>query len=269
MSGDPTLMRTTEEFVARARKLVDDSGLKEPPIDPARLAALQGIARIIVSHSLEVSGQLIRSGDELVIGLNGRESVERRNFSCCHEIAHAFALRSQPSEFQTRMRATVCPGDLAEEHMCDRAAAEMLMPEKFFKPAGADFEPNIASLASLSKRFVSSLGATMVRLGQLRVWPVVFIVWKFRMRLGSFPKLRVVWSVRPAGSRCFIPRHASADPSSGIYATFSTGLPTCENDVLNLGSLRGNYLVENARFGECVVSIVHDPKFLRGSRHAG
>jgi hypothetical protein len=261
-------MRTTEEFVAAAKKLVDDSGIKEPPIDPTQLAALQGIRRIIVSPSLEVSGQLIQSGGELVIGVNGRESVERRNFSCFHEIAHALALGSQPSAFQRKMRAAVCPGALAEEHMCDCAAAEMLMPEKFFRPASADLEPNVASLTSLSKRFVSSLGATMVRLGQLRAWPVVFIVWKFRTRLGSYPKLRVAWSVRPAGSRCFVPRHASAEPSSGIYATFSTGVPTCERDVLNLGSLRGSYLVENARLGKCVVSIVHDPKLLGGIRHA-
>jgi hypothetical protein len=258
-----------DEFIEKAKKLVDDSGIKAPPIDPVHLAALQGIRRIIVSRRLGVSGELIRDGDELTIRLNGLESVERRNFSCCHEIAHALVLSFQPAAAQAGMRAITCTRASVEEDICDRAAAEMLMPEKFFKPAAIGLEPTIASLVALSKRFASSIEATMVRLGQIRIWPVVFIVWKFRTRLGSSPKLRVAWSVRPADSRCFIPRHASADLNSGIYATFSTSLSTCESDTLNLGSLRGSYLIENARFGECVVSIVHDPKLRRGARHAG
>lgn len=258
-----------ESFVARAKTLVNDSGIKEPPIDAAQLARLQGIQRIIVSSNLEVSGLLIQDGDGLAIRLNGRESVERRNFSCCHEIAHTFALHSPFAEFRTGIGSTVCQRYSREEYMCDRAAAEMLMPEKFFKPLATQLEPNIESVIALSRRFVSSIDATIVRLGQLGVWPVVFIIWKFTVRLGSSRKLRVSWSVRPAGSRCFIPQHAPADAASGIYTTFSTSHPTVETETLNLGSLRGTYLVENARFGERVVSIVHDPKLRKGTRHAG
>jgi hypothetical protein len=103
----------------------------------------------------------------------------------------------------------------------------------------------------------------MVRIGQLGMWPVVFVVWKFTNGLESARKLRIFWSVRPAGSRCYVPRHAAADPRSGIYATFLSAQPTCERETLYLGSLRGKHMVENARFGEYVVSIVRDPK-LRG-----
>ena len=265
MSIQVSSVDATEVFVTRAKKLVDDSGIKEPPIDPARLAIVQGVRRIMVSNTMEVSGELVRDGGELVIRLNGRESPQRRNFSCCHEIAHTFAFHSPLAEMSVRMRTISCLRYSPQEQMCDRAAAEMLMPEKFFRPVAANLRPGIESLATLSRVFGSSIGATMIRLGQLRVWPVVFIVWKFTTRLGSSRKLRVFWSARPAGSRCFIPRHAPARPASGMYATFSTSVPTFESESLDLGSLRGSYLIENARFGEHVVSIVHDPKLRRGA----
>jgi hypothetical protein len=63
--------------------------------------------------------------------------------------------------------------------------------------------------------------------------------------------------------RCYVPNNASADDASGIYATFIASHPTCEVERLDLGSLRGKYVVENARVGEYVISIVHDPRLRR------
>lgn len=251
------------EFIARAKRLVNISEVKAPPIDPRLLAKLQGIDRITMSYTLEASGQLIRDHGGLMIKLNANEPIERQNFSCCHEIAHTFAIGDSSLKLRTATEAFSCSPSSQEEYVCDRAAAEMLMPEKFFRPLAADMDPSITSLASLAKMFVSSISATMIRVGQLAVWPVVFIVWKFTNGHESARKLRVFWSVRPSGSRCYIPRHAAADPSSGMYATFVSGCSTCEEEKVDLGSLRGKYLFENSRFGEYLVSIVHEPG-LRG-----
>lgn len=259
----PTLAEDEILLVAKARRLVDCSGIKAPPIDPRQLAKLRGIHRITLSHALEVSGQLIHDGDELVIQLNAGEPVERQNFSCCHEIAHTFALDGSLTRFRMTPEVVACFPSSPEEHLCDRAAAEMLMPLKFFRPIAAELDPGIGSLLDLSKRFGASIKATIVRLGQVGVWPVVFIVWKFETRLESCLKLRVSWAVRPEGYRCFVPRHAPAHPATGIYATFLSSHPTFENELLDLGTLRGKYLVENAKFGDYVVSIVHNPKLRR------
>lgn len=254
-----------ERFLIKARDLVDVSKITAPPIDPRVLAELQGIKRIVLSKSLQVSGQLICDDNELVIKLNAKEPSERQNFSCCHEIAHSFALDGSRAKARVAAEIFTCSPASSEEYLCDRAAAEMLMPEKFFKPLATGMDPSIASFVALSKTFFSSISATILRLGHLAVWPVVFIVWKFTNHFDSTPKLRVFWSVRPAGYRCYIPRHAPADPASGIHATFLSACPTFENETLNLGSLQGRYLVENGKFGDYVVSIVHDPKLLRGA----
>lgn len=263
--GTPEFRQMSQELVKRARNLVDEAGIKAPPVDPRVLARLRGIKRIVTSDALGFSGQLFRDGDELVIKLSAEEPVERQNFSCCHEIAHTFAFDDIGVRFRMTPATVAHSSSSAEEYLCDRAAAEMLMPGEFFKPLAASLNPSITSVVSLSKLFVSSIRATVVRLGQTGVWPVVFIAWKFTNRLGSSPKLRVSWAVRPEGYRCFIPRHAPAHPATGIYATFLGSHPTFENELLDLGTLRGKYLVESAKFGDYVVSIVHDPKLRRGA----
>ena len=143
------------------------------------------------------------------------------------------------------------------------ASAEMLMPERLFKPLAIHREPSPDSLVFLSRQFAASIKATILRLAQLALWPVVFVGWKFTTRQGSTRKLRVTWSARPAGSRCYVPLNATADPASGMYATFSASHPTTEIESLDLGSLRGKYLVESVRVGQQVIAIVHDPRLRR------
>lgn len=256
------IAKNAGDFVAMAKRLVDATGIKSPPIDPLMLARLRGIHRVLISRALTTSGQLSREGTDLIIKLNAIEPRERQNFTCCHEIAHTFVIDGSLMNCRA-LRIPVQSVKSAEERLCDLAAAEMLMPEKFFLPMMASLEPSIESVVGLAKKFASSIRATVLRLGQLAVWPVVFLGWRFTTRPGSVPKLRVAWSVRPTGSRCFVPLHAPAPRGSGVHATFTASHPTCETEDLDLGSLRGKYLVESARFGQFVVSIVYDPKLKR------
>ncbi len=250
------------QFITRARGLVEASGIKSPPVNPKLIAKAQGIERIVVSYGLDVSGELIRDRGELVIKVNGNEPIERRNFSCCHEIAHTFALDSSLPKSRITAQVFPCSPRSYEEHLCDQAAAEMLLPERMFRPIAANLCPSMDSLIQLSRMFACSISATIIRVGQLAVWPVIFVVWRFAGRPGASRKLRVSWSARPTGYRCYVPRHVPANPASGIFATFLSACPTLETEELRIGSLRGKYLVENGRFGERVVSIVHDPELL-------
>lgn len=264
-SLSPTAIDARASFVAKAKELVDRSGIVTPPVDPRRLAALQGIRRVLLSSCLDASAQLVRDREGLAIVLNAKERPERRNFSCCHEIAHTFALDVETPKFRD-VTSGLCSPTSLEEELCDWAAAEMLMPEKFFRPAANDLEPRISSVVELSQRFATSIRAALLRVGQLGVWPVLFIVWRFYPLLGSTAKLRVAWSVRPEGARCFVPRHAAADVRSGMYATFTSANPTLELENLRLGSLGGKFLVENARFSDYLVSVVHTPGLQKGVR---
>jgi Zn-dependent peptidase ImmA (M78 family) len=252
-----------ERVITRARKLVDAAEITTLPVNIARLARLSGVERIEIRSGMGASGQLRREGQHLIIELDSHEPIERRNFTCCHEIGHTFMLDDSSSKFRDLAASPSCTRYTREEYLCDRAAAELLMPEKLFRPAAAALHPSIASVIQLARLFQSSIRATIVRLGQIAEWPAVFLVWRFSSRWGSSAKLRVSWSVKPEGSRCFIPRHVPADPKSGIYAAFVSAQITAETETLRLGSLRGGYRTENKRFGDYVVSIVHDPHLRR------
>jgi hypothetical protein len=198
--------------------------------------------------------------------LNAKEPLERRNFTCCHEIAHTFALDASLPRNRSVSVHTDCSTESMLERICDQAAAEMLMPRQFFLPMSRSVPPSIESVKALSRRFACSLRATILRISELAVWPVVFIGWQLTAPAESSAKLRVAWSARPRGARRFVPLHASADRRSGMYATFETAYPTAETEDLHLGSLRGKYLVENTKVGNCVVSVVHDCR-LQGRNH--
>jgi hypothetical protein len=250
------LGRDLERMVARAKRLVDESGTMVP-VDLVRLARLQGVQRIIESSSLSNSGRLMRVGRSLVVVLNRRESRERRNFTLCHEIAHTFNLDGND---KSRMpTATNCNTRSLEEYLCDRAASELLMPERFFRPLAASLQPTAASVEKLARTFGASISATMMRIGTLGCWRVMFIVWAAATPLGSSKKLRVRWSIPPRHFAGFVPKHAGVGRQSGIHAVFTSGGQRRQVEVLDLGSLRGSYLVESARFGSYVVSIVHQP----------
>lgn len=247
-----------------ARSLVDRGGFLQPPIDPYRLARLRGIHKVILSASLETSGALILNEEqELIVQLKASEPLERRNFSLCHEIAHTLVTNVKDAKFRPLAGPPTCTKWSVEEYLCDQAAGEMLMPAKLFKAAALAHEPSLNAVAALAQIFSASISATIVRIGQLALWPVVFIVWRFKTHFDSPPKLRVSWSVRPHGTRCFVPRHASAAPHSSMLATYESGISTIETDFLSFGSLAGRFLVENSRFGNHVVSLVHAPKMGR------
>jgi len=238
---------------------VEKAEVTAPPVDLSRLASLRGIDRIVLRRDLGASGQLRRDRGALIVELDSREPIERRNFTFCHELAHTFVLDDSPSKFRDQLVAVACSRYAREEYLCDRAAAEMLMPERLFRPLVLSLEPSLGSVVQLARQFQSSIRATIVRIGQIAAWPTVFLVWRFTSRPGSTRKLRVAWSVKPEGARCFVPRNAPADPISGMCATFASSCPTVEIESLELGSLRGKYLVENKRFGKYVVSAVHHP----------
>jgi hypothetical protein len=200
--------------------------------------------------------------------INANEPTVRQNFTACHEIAHTFNLGIGARSGTVAQRID-CSGLRREEMLCDLAAAELLMPRQLFGRAAGKLTPSLDSVRLLANMFQASLSATILRIGQTRSWPVMFIVWRFMPRPGSSSKLRVLWSTKPEGERCYVPKFAPAALESGIWATFISAVPTWESEPLNLGDLRGRFSVENARFGRYVVSLVHDPKFNGRNQNVG
>src|SRR5882724_8694292 len=137
------LLSSEDRFIERAQKLVEAATVKTARPDLEDLATLSGVDRVVLSPTLAVSGQLVWNGRALVIELNTKESAERRNFTCCHEIAHTFCFDGSVVKFRGAAHEFKCAPNAVEERLCDRAASEMLLPAKFFVPAASNFAPSI------------------------------------------------------------------------------------------------------------------------------
>jgi hypothetical protein len=260
-----------EAFAERAAYLTDAAKLKAPPTVPIDVARLCGVDDVIVSSNLSVSGQLVWNGRALFIQLNSNESPERRNFTCCHEIAHTFSFDGS-AKFRSAHhdRELQCaPATAREESLCDLAASELLLPGKFFIPAARRLPPSIRAVTTLAKTFGASFRATMRRIGETAVWPVVFVIWQQLRNPKPGAELGVAWVVAPAGAPYSVPRYAPAARASGMYATFISGISTIEREVLKLGNIRGCFDVESAKLGRFVISIVHDARLEGRTRNAG
>jgi hypothetical protein len=123
--GDPE-----EVIIRRARELVfraTEAGWTGPPFDPFSLAELQGIDVVPTQSVTEARISLGESG-RLRIDYNPDQPRTRQRYSIAHELAHAL-LSDVGRQARFRARGKPRPGDDWQlELLCNRAAAELLMP---------------------------------------------------------------------------------------------------------------------------------------------
>ena len=118
MAGKPP---TVEEAVAIvADRLLD--GVPGPPTDLEAIAPRLNITGFR-AEDVPFSGELRREGSGFAVVYSSALSPARRRFTVAHELAHAL--------FETSGRN--CPRVGRElERLCDKIAAELLMPRKVF-----------------------------------------------------------------------------------------------------------------------------------------
>ena len=193
--------RHKDRVVEAARQLLERAGISGPPVDPRNLAPLQGIVDIEEAPLGRTDAQLTPGPSGFTISVNAFASPQRKNFSIAHEIAHTFfqpAVKSYRNGANFVGKGTSLEHD-AEEALCDVAAAEMLMPEHWFRRAASAERPSIATVQQLASSFDTSLEATALRYARLQPHPVQVTVWKRRYRRIQ-PKWNggsKVFSVRP------------------------------------------------------------------------
>jgi len=122
-------MRADREAIA----LLDRLGLDQPPIPVEDIAAKLGAILMRDDFSDDdVSGLLIREGDEQVIGVNKRHSRARQRFTIAHEIGHLLLHAGKPVILdRARVNFRDAVSSMAtdyDEIQANAFAAELLMP---------------------------------------------------------------------------------------------------------------------------------------------
>lgn len=124
------------------------------PVDPVKIARRLGIEVIEAELARNVSGALVKRPDEdPVIMLNGRDSPNRKRFSCAHEVGHFVKRSDDPDEYEyiDLRGARASAGTDADEVYANAFAAELLMPEKEIKRRKGKSEVEMAVAFDVSR----------------------------------------------------------------------------------------------------------------------
>ncbi len=152
-----------------ARRLLDDCAIERAPVDLVRLARRVGIGRIR-ELDIRLDGQLVELGDgdyEVILSRNAPHT--RRRFTLAHEIGHLLVAAHE--------NGSMSCGDGPTEELCNRVAAELLMPVRFVKAAVAE-DLDVAGFRRLATRFQCSLEATGWRVLNLGQITGALLVWR-------------------------------------------------------------------------------------------
>ena len=122
---------------ARAWQLLQEHGIAQAPVDVQALAEQSGVR--VVFHDLkdEISGMLVQTEDEAVIGINAKHHKNRQRFTLAHELAHYHLHADRPTVYvdglmvHFRGHAAVRPEPIEVE--ANAFAAALLMPEPILR----------------------------------------------------------------------------------------------------------------------------------------
>ena len=131
-------------------------GLACPPTNLEALARRMNIMDIRNDNTMIVPGELRKLHQELVVFLAPNLPTPRRRFTIAHELGHAF--------FENTGRRPHPSTEL--EILCDKFAAEFLMPQRIFKFHAGQC-PDLNQVRELCRVFQTSLSATLNRVSDI------------------------------------------------------------------------------------------------------
>jgi Zn-dependent peptidase ImmA (M78 family) len=157
------------------RELLATTGTAKTPVDVNDIAEYLGLILVHTDLPDDVSGMLIRDGDNNTVGINKSHHIHRQRFTLAHEIGHFQLHRGRPLIVDSPVRVNLRDRTSGmatdrEEIEANMFAAELLMPtELVFDAASrtrhvdmADFQKLLAEKFKVSP---DAMGYRLVNLG--------------------------------------------------------------------------------------------------------
>jgi Zn-dependent peptidase ImmA (M78 family) len=195
-----------------------------PPIDPYMLAKRRGIKQVSVGD-IETDGCMsTTSNGDYIVELNAAHPETRRRFTLAHEIGHTFFF-DLPQTEGNRYRVSDCSEasfhrDLCEEHLCNVAASEILMPGTQFMSGVKKYGPTAWAVVRLSREFRTSLQATAWRISWLLPYKIISCCWEYERARDAY---QTVWTTPLVASRKSPVQRYCVDKDQPAYKKFSEG----------------------------------------------
>lgn len=173
---------TTRRMVARvANELLTETTLAGPPVDPLSIARSQ---EIVVEGRPDIvdgySGCLLCEGSTFGIFYSTRiPSDGFQRFTVAHELGHAHLphhLEELFSSSGVHLSRSDFSSPLSHELEADYFAAELLMPDAWFRKSIRSSRMGKAAVQALANEYSTSLTSTALRYAHLTPDPVAIIV---------------------------------------------------------------------------------------------
>lgn len=150
-------------------------GWSGPPFDPLELCKYLDMD--ISPNEDIVDARTIPLGkSNFRIEYNPYQTVNRVNFSICHEIGHTF-FSDCSDRIRNREKVLGDPWEL--EFLCNIAASELLLPYSIFKNEANELPLNINSLIEISGKYKASLEAVFLRFCEVSTRPCAIAISSF------------------------------------------------------------------------------------------
>jgi len=160
-------------------RLLRDEEISEPPVPVDQVARHLGLHVRHVPFEGEISGSIIRRGEDVLVGVNSVHHENRQRFTLAHEIGHFLLHKGDrvilDRSFRVNLRDTNENNiEDPEEVEANLFAAELLMPEKFLvdslrnKKIDIEEDDMIETLANNYKVSPQAMTYRLVNLGFLR-----------------------------------------------------------------------------------------------------
>jgi len=133
---------TQDKAEREARSLLDQAGVKEPPVSVDEIATMFKVDVQRRPNGPDVSGLLYRDGGLVVIGINQDDSPARQRFTLAHELGHLRLHKGRPlwvdRTARLNLRGVGDEGRGGEEREANWFAAELLMPEAMVRAQASE-----------------------------------------------------------------------------------------------------------------------------------
>jgi Zn-dependent peptidase ImmA (M78 family) len=224
-------------------ELIQLRGTDTPPFLAEEFAPLRNISKIERIDLGDLDGVLVRSRDGYVMKINAKHHPLRQNFSCAHEIGHTLLdelLSHIPLE-DNEYRGGSAISKRDKERLCDRAAAELLMPGHIFGDYLHKLKLSIESIEVLSNIFKVSMPATAIRVQELSKERCRIITWKRWIR----SKSEGFFQYKTKQPACYT---YVRDPSALLKA-YQSNESVRSYKLLEIDKVSKRYLIESKAFG--------------------
>lgn len=169
-------MRLRRPRYARIKRelaeILERSNVVAPPVPVEKIAKMLGARIQHANFNNEISGILVRRGEDIVIGVASEQTKTRQRFTIAHEIGHLVLHDGEEvhvdREFRVRLRSQASSEAVdVDEIEANAFAAGLLMPESLLRKDVRNFDVDFedaSQVDALAKRYNVSGQAMTFRL---------------------------------------------------------------------------------------------------------